>query len=211
MRLTCGLIDRVAAITRMAHARGRRRRRRSSASSLCGAAAGGWNRPAVVRPPTRRPRPNSSRPPASTCWPSASAMSTSRPAAKAAWICRLLEQIHRRVPVPLVLHGGTGIASDVAASGHRAGSDQGQFRHVSQTAVPEGGAAALGHDCHDPHRLLGMGGPEDVLGGRPPGGARRRARTDRLLGCWQGRVVTSDPICPPFLSSYRGEVGKGDE
>ena len=26
----------------------------------------------------------------------------------------LLEEIHRRVPVPLVLHGGTGISADVA-------------------------------------------------------------------------------------------------
>ena len=41
---------------------------------------------------------------------------------------------------------------------------------------------AIGYDCPDPHRLLGMGGREDVLMAGPPGGARRRPRADRPAG-----------------------------
>ena len=52
----------------------------------------------------------------------------------------LLEEIHRRVPVPLVLHGGTGISPGSLHRGDRAWRGEGEFRHVSQTAISCRGA-----------------------------------------------------------------------
>jgi ketose-bisphosphate aldolase len=95
----------------------------------------------------------------------------------------LLEQIHRRVAVPLVLHGGTGIddgdlreaiALGVAKVNYGTGLKQ-RYLHAVRSA--------LAQDLVDPHRLLGHGGPDDALvAGRL---AVRDAVLERIawLGC----------------------------
>ena len=95
----------------------------------------------------------------------------------------LLEQIHRRVPVPLVLHGGTGIAPTPCARPSRWAWPRSIIGTYLKRRYLKAVRAALGRDCPDPHRLLGMGGPEDVLvAGRL---AVRDAVLERidLLGC----------------------------
>ena len=95
----------------------------------------------------------------------------------------LLEKIHRRVPVPLVLHGGTGIAAESLRAAIALGVAKVNFGTYLKQRYLKAVRAALGHDAPDPHRLLGMGGPEDVLvAGRL---AVRDAVLERieLLGC----------------------------
>jgi fructose/tagatose bisphosphate aldolase len=95
----------------------------------------------------------------------------------------LLEQIHRRVPVPLVLHGGTGIAADSLRAAIGLGVAKVNFGTYLKQRYLEAVRAALGRDCLDPHRLLGMGGTEDALvAGRR---AVRNGVLERidLLGC----------------------------
>jgi ketose-bisphosphate aldolase len=95
----------------------------------------------------------------------------------------LLESIHRRVPVPLVLHGGTGIAAESLRAAIALGVAKVNFGTYLKHRYLKAVRAALGHDALDPHRLLGMGGPEDALvAGRL---AVRDAVLERieLLGC----------------------------
>jgi ketose-bisphosphate aldolase len=95
----------------------------------------------------------------------------------------LLERIHRRVPVPLVLHGGTGIAAESLRAAIALGVAKVNFGTYLKHRYLKAVRAALGHDALDPHRLLGMGGPEDALvAGRL---AVRDAVLERieLLGC----------------------------
>ena len=87
----------------------------------------------------------------------------------------LLEEIHRRVPVPLVLHGGTGIAPESLRAAIRLGVAKVNFGTYLKQRYLEAVRAALAPDCLDPHRLLGMGGTEDVLV------AGRRAVRDAVL------------------------------
>jgi ketose-bisphosphate aldolase len=95
----------------------------------------------------------------------------------------LLESIHRRVAVPLVLHGGTGIAAESLRAAIALGVAKVNFGTYLKHRYLKAVRAALGHDALDPHRLLGMGGPEDALV------AGRRAVRDavleriELLGC----------------------------
>ena len=95
----------------------------------------------------------------------------------------LLEKIHRNVPVPLVLHGGTGISADALRAAIELGVAKVNFGTYLKHRYLKAMRAALGRDTADPHRLLGMGGPEDVLvSGRI---AVRDAVLERieLLGC----------------------------
>jgi ketose-bisphosphate aldolase len=95
----------------------------------------------------------------------------------------LLEAIHRRVPVPLVLHGGTGISADSLRAAIALGVAKVNFGTYLKQRYLNAVRTALGRDALDPHRLLGMGGPEDVLvAGRL---AVREAVLERmeLLGC----------------------------
>ena len=48
-----------------------------------------------------------------------------------------------RVPVPLVLHGGTGIATPVASSRHSARGGQSELRHVPQTTISRSRARSV--------------------------------------------------------------------
>jgi fructose/tagatose bisphosphate aldolase len=95
----------------------------------------------------------------------------------------LLEQIHRQVPVPLVLHGGTGISAPSLKAAIALGVAKVNYGTYLKQRYLTAVRAALAHDASDPHRLLGIGGPEDVLvQGRL---AVRDAVLERieLLGC----------------------------
>jgi len=74
-----------------------------------------------------------------------------------------LGQIRRRVSVPLVLHGGTGIAEESLREAIKLGVAKVNFGTYLKKRYLAAIRAALGRDLADPHRLLGVGGPEDVL------------------------------------------------
>jgi ketose-bisphosphate aldolase len=95
----------------------------------------------------------------------------------------LLEEIHRRVPVPLVLHGGTGIAAESLRAAIGLGVAKVNYGTYLKNRYLRAMRKALDGDLLDPHRLLGMGGSEDALvAGRL---AVRDAVLERieLLGC----------------------------
>jgi len=94
-----------------------------------------------------------------------------------------LAAIHARVPVPLVLHGGTGIAAGSLREAIRLGVAKVNYGKYLKQAYLKAVRAALSLDSGDPHELLGRGGPQDVLvAGRL---AVRDAVLERigLLGC----------------------------
>jgi ketose-bisphosphate aldolase len=94
-----------------------------------------------------------------------------------------LAQIRRRVEIPLVLHGGTGIAETALREAIKLGVAKVNYGTYLKQRYLECVKKALGQDLADPHRLLGMGGREDVLeAGR---GAVRDAVLERIgmLGC----------------------------
>jgi ketose-bisphosphate aldolase len=94
-----------------------------------------------------------------------------------------LAEIRRRVDIPLVLHGGTGIAADALREAIALGVAKVNYGTYLKRRYLEAVRAAIGVDGPDPHRLLGIGGPEDILvTGRR---AVRDAVLDRigLLGC----------------------------
>jgi fructose/tagatose bisphosphate aldolase len=95
----------------------------------------------------------------------------------------LLEEIRNRVPVPLVLHGGTGISPRALRDAVALGVTKVNFGTYLKQRYLAAARHAIGYDCPDPHRLLGMGGREDVLmAGRL---AVRDAVLERIdwLGC----------------------------
>jgi fructose/tagatose bisphosphate aldolase len=95
----------------------------------------------------------------------------------------LLEQIRNCVPVPLVLHGGTGISPRSLRDAVALGVAKVNFGTYLKQRYLAAVRAAIGYDSTDPHRLLGTGGREDVLmAGRL---AVRDAVLERidLLGC----------------------------
>jgi ketose-bisphosphate aldolase len=75
----------------------------------------------------------------------------------------LLEEIHRHVAVPLVLHGGTGIAEEALRQAIALGVAKVNFGTYLKQRYLSAIRAAVGRESPDPHRLLGVGGPEDVL------------------------------------------------
>jgi len=75
----------------------------------------------------------------------------------------LLEQVRRRVSVPLVLHGGTGIAAESLREAIKLGVAKVNFGTYLKKRYLAAVRDALGRDAADPHRLLGIGGPEDLL------------------------------------------------
>jgi ketose-bisphosphate aldolase len=106
----------------------------------------------------------------------------------------LLEQIHRQLEIPLVLHGGTGISATALQEAITLGVAKVNFGTYLKQRYLKAVRAAVGRDSPDPHRLLGMGGPEDVLvAGRL---AVRDAVLERIdvLGCCgkaDGRAATA--------------------
>ena len=94
-----------------------------------------------------------------------------------------LAEIRRRVAVPLVLHGGTGIAADALRQAIALGVAKVNYGTYLKQRYLEAVRTALAGDSPDPHHVLGIGGPEDVLvAGRR---AVRDAVLERigLLGC----------------------------
>jgi fructose/tagatose bisphosphate aldolase len=98
-----------------------------------------------------------------------------------------LKAIRRRVAVPLVLHGGTGIAESALKGAIAQGVAKVNYGTYLKQRYLSAVREALRRDEADPHRLLGIGGPEDVLvvGRR----AVRDAVLERIdrLGC-RGRA-----------------------
>ena len=94
-----------------------------------------------------------------------------------------LAAIRRRVDVPLVLHGGTGIESDSLREAIAMGVAKVNYGTYLKRRYLDAVRAAIGVECPDPHRLLGIGGPEDIMvAGRV---AVRDAVLERIegLGC----------------------------
>jgi ketose-bisphosphate aldolase len=86
-----------------------------------------------------------------------------------------LAAIARRVPVPLVLHGGTGIDREALQAAIKLGVAKVNYGTYLKQRYLAAVRAAVGRDQPDPHHLLGIGGPDDVLN------AGRRAVRDAVL------------------------------
>ncbi len=94
-----------------------------------------------------------------------------------------LAQIHHRTDVPLGLHGGTGIPAASLKEAIRLGVAKVAYGTYLKQRYLAAVRQALGSGEVNPHELLGMGGPHDVLvAGRL---AVREAVLERieLLGC----------------------------
>ena len=94
-----------------------------------------------------------------------------------------LEQIHRRVTIPLVLHGGTGIATDSLRAAITHGVAKVNYGTYLKQRTLAAVRKALQSDVANPHELLGLGGDHDVMvAGRH---AVRDAVLERIetLGC----------------------------
>jgi ketose-bisphosphate aldolase len=94
-----------------------------------------------------------------------------------------LAEIHKRVDIPLGLHGGTGIVADSLRQAITFGVTKVAYGTYVKQHYLAAVRKALGSTEVNPHRLLGMGGPEDVMvAGRY---AVRDAVLERieLLGC----------------------------
>jgi ketose-bisphosphate aldolase len=99
----------------------------------------------------------------------------------------LLAAVHQRVQVPLVLHGGTGIASRSLKEAIRLGVAKVNYGTYVKQRYLKAVRASLSGDGVNPHELLGLGGPQDVMvAGRL---ATRDAVLERIdvLGC-RGRA-----------------------
>jgi ketose-bisphosphate aldolase len=95
----------------------------------------------------------------------------------------LIEEIHRRIAIPLVLHGGTGIAAKALREAIARGVAKVNFGTYLKQRYLSAVRAALSVEEADPHRLLGRGGRDDaMLAGRL---AVRDAVLERIdqLGC----------------------------
>lgn len=94
-----------------------------------------------------------------------------------------LAAIRRRVEIPLVLHGGTGISEDALRVAITLGVSKVNYGTYLKQRYLEAVRRALDNDIANPHALLGMGGPDDVMvAGRR---AMRDAVRERIgsLGC----------------------------
>lgn len=94
-----------------------------------------------------------------------------------------LAEIHRRVPIPLVLHGGTGISAGALKEAIRLGVAKVNYGTYLKQHYLAAVREALAKEQGNPHELLGLGGPSDVMvAGRL---AVRDAVLERIesLGC----------------------------
>lgn len=105
-----------------------------------------------------------------------------------------LAAIRRSVRIPLVLHGGTGIAADALREAIAMGVTKVNYGTYLKRRYLDAVRAAIGVEGPDPHRLLGIGGPEDLLvAGRR---AVRDAVMERigLLGCCGKADMESESV-----------------
>ena len=94
-----------------------------------------------------------------------------------------LAEIRKRVDIPLVLHGGTGIAADPLRGAIALGVVKVNYGTYLKQRYLTAIRAALNNDMANPHELLGIGGDADVMvAGRL---AVRQAVLQRIgnLGC----------------------------
>ena len=94
-----------------------------------------------------------------------------------------LAEIRKRVDIPLVLHGGTGIAADPLRGAISLGVVKVNYGTYLKQRYLTAIRAALNNDMANPHELLGIGGDADVMvAGRL---AVRQAVLERIgnLGC----------------------------
>jgi ketose-bisphosphate aldolase len=94
-----------------------------------------------------------------------------------------LEEIHKRVPLPLVLHGGSGITKDSLRRATALGVAKVNYGTYLKQYYLQAVRLALKNDTINPHDLLGLGGEADVMvAGRL---AVRDAVLERMkfLGC----------------------------
>jgi fructose/tagatose bisphosphate aldolase len=75
----------------------------------------------------------------------------------------LLAAIRKSVPAGLVLHGGTGIDPDSLRKACSLGVVKVNFGSYLKLACLNALRQALPSGPQNPHRLLGFGGPEDLL------------------------------------------------
>jgi fructose/tagatose bisphosphate aldolase len=95
----------------------------------------------------------------------------------------LLAAVHAVVPVPLVLHGGTGITSASLSAAIRLGVAKVNYGTYLKQRYLQAVRGTLASDEVNPHELLGRGGSRDVMvAGRA---AVRDAVLERIgdLGC----------------------------
>jgi fructose/tagatose bisphosphate aldolase len=75
----------------------------------------------------------------------------------------LIEEISRHVKIPLGLHGGTGISKASLQAAIRLGITKVNFGSYLKRAYLDALRLTLSSGEGDPHKLLGMGGAEDVM------------------------------------------------
>ena len=74
-----------------------------------------------------------------------------------------LEELHKRIEIPLVLHGGSGIEDESLKAAIRLGVRKVNYGTYIKQRYLEKIRSALSHDEHNPHDLLGGGGETDVM------------------------------------------------
>lgn len=74
-----------------------------------------------------------------------------------------LDQVHRRVKIPLVLHGGTGIDTDSLREAIKRGVAKVNYGSYLKQRYLTAIRAALKSDTANPHEMLGMGGEHDLM------------------------------------------------
>jgi len=94
-----------------------------------------------------------------------------------------LAAIRRKVDIPLVLHGGTGIAAEALRQAIALGVAKVNYGTYLKRRYLDAVRAAIDVDCPDPHRLLGIGGPEDILVAGRRGVRDAVLERIGLLGC----------------------------
>jgi fructose/tagatose bisphosphate aldolase len=94
-----------------------------------------------------------------------------------------LADIRRRVSIPLVLHGGTGIAGDALPKAISLGVAKVNYGTYLKQRYLKAVRAALDCDEPNPHKLLGYGGPEDVMVAGCLAVRAAVLERIRLLGC----------------------------
>jgi len=76
-----------------------------------------------------------------------------------------LENIAESVPVPLVLHGGTGIDEKSLCDAIEIGAAKVNYGTILKQRYLEALRNSLDTSDENPHHLLGYGGDADIMGG----------------------------------------------
>jgi len=98
-----------------------------------------------------------------------------------------LAEIHRQVELPLVLHGGTGISTHSLRQAIRLGVAKVNYGTYLKQSYLRAVRGVLDREGSDPHRVLGMGGADDLLVAGRLGVRDAVLERIDLLGC-RGRA-----------------------